>query len=67
MNFSRVTIRVEGKAGETMDFGPNPAMEQDNIAAEATYDRMMPTNKKGSGPTTTGKNRKGLVQQSRSD
>ena len=31
MNCSRVTIRVDLRAWDTRDSGPNPAMEQDNI------------------------------------
>ena len=66
MNYSRATIRVDGRVGATRDFLPNSAMEHDNIAAEATWEGKMPKSKKKFGPTTTG-NRKGLIQPPRAD
>ena len=69
MNYSGVTILVDGRAVDIRVSGPNPAEEDIVIVApaKATWARKMPKNKKKFGPTTTGKNRKGLVQPPRAD
>ena len=69
MNYSRVTILVDGRAGDTKDSGPNPTEEDIVIVApaKATWTRKIPKNKKKFGPTTTGKNRKGPVKPSIAD
>ena len=66
MNYSRVTICVEGRTGGTRDFGPNPADEYTVIVmpAKATWEKNIPNNKKKFGPTTTCKNRKGIIKSS---